>query len=260
MARKKPAQKKPARRKNIDAAPGMMDAVRAYVGGERKRNVSVDELIALAEQRLDSEDAKKAFEDHVARATPGTVGAAKLVTAADAIEDEDLLLDLARRGFLEALRSHTLRRRINDDASDALEHVANNQAAETWSSKSDQYPDAWILAEFGDALAVNGVLLNDDDKVPPRPDDFVLTDHGGRVPTTEEIIDPRSIARAVASSIGFPDGEQVVEEILRKENPHGIPFSVGGETEVWMKEVADESDEELAVVAVNPRRSARRTR
>ncbi len=235
------ARKKPVRRKNA----------------EPRRNVSVDELIALAEQRLDSEDAKKAFEDHVTASTPGTVGAAKLVTAADAIEDEDLLLDLARKGFMEALRSHTMRRRINDDASDALDTVANNQAAEAWSSPDDRYPGAWIVAEFGDSLAVNGELLNDDDKVPERPNDFVLTDRGGRVPTTEEIVDPKAIARTVASNIGVPSGEQIVEEILRKENPHGIPVSVSGETEVWMKEV----EEEFAVVAANtPRRGARRTR
>lgn len=260
MARKKPTRKKPTR-KNIDAAPGMMQAVQSYLSGSGsgRRNVSVEELIALAEQRLDSEDAKRAFEEHVAASRPGTVGAAKLVTAADAIEDEDLLLDLARRGFMEALRSHAIQRRINDDASDALEAVANIQAAERWSSPDDRYPDAWIVAEFGDALGVNGVLLNDDDKVPERPSDFVLTDHGGRVPTTEEIIDPRTIAKTVASSIGIPDGEQIIEEILRKKNPGGIAVSVGGETEVWMKEVADE--EEFPVVTANtPRRGARRAR
>jgi len=238
MAPKKPAKKKPTKKQNFDAPREMMRAVQSYVAGDGgpNRNVSVEDLIALAEERLDSEAARKSFEALVSRMKPGTVGAAKLVTAADALEDEDLLLDLARKGFLEALRSHTMRHRIVEEARDAVEDVANRQAAVGWSSPDDRFPDAWTIAEFADAIAVNGAILNDDDKIPDRPENYVLTNHGGRVPAAEEVVHPASIASAVRMALGVetPGSERMIDEILDEVSPNGIPVSVSGETEVWM--------------------------
>ena len=283
MAKKKPAQKKPARtsaarrpkHRNSDetiraleraVAEGDTSAIarlaaarlRAGYADDGKRNVSVDDIIALAEQRLDSEEAKKAFDDFISSVSQGTIGAAKLVTAADMIEDEELLLELVRKGFLEALQSHTMRRRIADEARDALEEVANNQAAVGWSSPDDRWPDAWTVAEFGEAIAVNGTLLNDDDRVPEKPANYVLTNRGGRVPTTEEIVHPTAISGAVLRGLGVSvsGADKIVVDILSEDNQHGIPTSVSGETEVWMSETsakdervgfAEEADFDLSV-------------
>lgn len=216
MARRKPT----ARRRNSDS----------------KRNVSVEVLIALAEQRLDSPEARKAFDEHVSSTSPGTIGAVKLVRAADAIEDEDLLLDLARKGFLEAFDSHTLRRRVLDEANDAVDEHADRRAAQGWSAPDENYPDAWTIAEFGSSVAVNGELLGDDDKIPERPDGFVLTNFGGSIPETEVTLDPRAIAPDVASRLNVSgrDIEKKIGDVLAEDNPGGIPVSVSGETEVWM--------------------------
>lgn len=216
MARRKPT----ARRRNSDS----------------KRNVSVEVLIALAEQRLDSPEARKAFDEHVSSTSPGTIGAVKLVRAADAIEDEDLLLDLARKGFLEAFDSHTLRRRVLDEANDALDDHADRKAAQGWSSPDDNYPDAWTIAEFGSSVAVNGELLGDDDRVPERPDGYVLTNFGGSITATEVILDPRLIAPDVASRLNVTGSEleKKIGDILAEGSPGGVPVSVSGETEIWM--------------------------
>lgn len=233
MARKKPG--KAVRRKNeTTALVRIQDA--------KQRNVSVKDLAALAEGRFDSGEAAAAFEEKVASYRPGTVGAAKLVTAADALEDEDLLLGLAGRGILEALRSNTMRQRIADEVlqlrdDGVLQDVANAQAAVGLSSP-DEYPGAWIIAEFGDAIAANGTLLNDDDKIPDRPESFVLTDRGGNVPDMIEYVHPTTIVGDVLRGLGVSgsDAEKIVLEVLLDEHQHGIPVRVSGTTEIWMDE------------------------
>lgn len=204
------------------------------------KNVSVDKLILLAESRFDSEADREAFESQVVRLTPGTVGAEKLVTAGDALEDGELLLELARRGFVESLRSLTLRARINDEVASVVSEIAECQAAVGWSSADERWPGAWIVAQFGDAIAVNGELLNDDDKTPERPEGYVVTDHGGDVPVSKEIVRTSDVIPSVlrALDVSAPGADAVLLEVLDDEYPHGIPVSVRGATEVW----ADEKD------------------
>lgn len=232
------ARKKAARRRNLYS----------------KRSVSIEALIALAEQRLDSDEAKKSLDNYVASVSPGTIGANKLVRAADVIEDEDLLLDLVRKGFLEAFESHTLQRRILDDAIEVAGEEAERQAAIDWSRPDDNYPNAWIVAESGSAMAVNGEFMGDDDKVPERPQGYVFTNFGGAIPIAEVVLDPTSLAPGVARRLGVSGStiEKRIGEILLEGNPEGLQVSVSGETEIWMNQdaVGQEVDFEISESAL----------
>lgn len=110
--------------------------------------------------------------------------------------------------------------------SNKVEEMGNAQAAMTWSTAGDQdiqdIADAYgidpqtvqenlkVVADFGDAVAVNGDIGGDTDTEGYTE----LDQFGGRIPTTEEEVDVDSAIQAVADAASLDPGDvySVVEE------------------------------------------------
>lgn len=126
-------------------------------------------------------------------------------------------------------------------AEDVISGMANEDAAMTWSAQNDndvdEYGDVWVKAEFGDAVGVNGDLVQND---PDPPEGWEETDRGGRVPSDEVYVSVDSATRAIADKISkdlgrvIPDG--VVRKIIEDKDwlyREEIAWSASGDTEIW---------------------------
>jgi len=161
---------------------------------------------------------------------------------------------------------------------EVVERMADESQAEAWSSPGDQMlsdiadggydsDSAVVLAEFGDALAVNGDLLVDrgwEERLGLKPgkhprlwnevgshqlegwleqNGYELTDFGGRVPASEGYASGEHAAQAVAKDMKLP--VETIEEVARSLDwwQEEIPHGTSGDSSVWArrKAAADES-------------------
>jgi hypothetical protein len=114
---------------------------------------------------------------------------------------------------------------IRQKLEETVEEMANGSAAQTWSTVGDQAADDAAregfdkdsligVAEFGDAVAVNGDIESEKTwagvLAELEKDGYEETDIGGKVPTTEEFVDPASVIRHVAKEMDIE--EDVVEK------------------------------------------------
>ena len=140
---------------------------------------------------------------------------------------------------------------IRDALEDEIRRQAQLNAARAWSTPDDQTmldldlsseEDIWILADFGWNFAVNGDLVPPDQGPPNPPEGFVLTDRGGRVPVVEDYGYRESAVEQVVRAGNWP--VEFVHKVLDKEfgADEEIPWTVSGETEVWMRPKIEEGE------------------
>lgn len=176
---------------------------------------------------------------------PDTPLALKVVRAADDLENTEALMTLLKAGVVEALTPELVRE-LSKLVEPLLLEEANRKAATSWSTPSDDRDKKqWVLAEFGDAIAVNGDLVGDDQKIPTPPDDWEPSDIGGRVPVTEIEVSLDGIVRSMAKDLGLPKGVLTpVEDALGRalRSPSNLAYiMVSGETEVYAPPTKDEA-------------------
>lgn len=138
--------------------------------------------------------------------------------------------------------------KIMDEMETQIERLANAQAAEAWSTPSDDMidkfgEDVWVRADFGDATAVNGDLIRDDETAKP-PEGFDLTNEGGDIPTTEEHVELRFVRDAVASALGISD-DRVDDATYKQYKGQFAVTSASGDSEIWARP-KEEPEEEPA--------------
>lgn len=123
----------------------------------------------------------------------------------------------------------------------AVDDLANQRAAEAWSTPGNQMLDdlgaeedeVWIEAEFGDWIAVNGDLVLPGRPGKKKPGGYVLTDRGGRVPTTEEEVQVGFAVEKVARDLKI--SEDVVQAVADQEGMGEYVYtSVSGDVDVWV--------------------------
>lgn len=139
---------------------------------------------------------------------------------------------------------------------DAIQFFADDSAAQGWSFNEDN--EKIVVAQFGDAVAVNGDTLIDgfwekELKLPAskhpklwsdvglqkfdawlRKHDWEETNDGGDVPTDEQEISVEHVARYIARENGLDEGK--VEEYLEKKHSRGrneLYWSASGYTTVY---------------------------
>lgn len=176
---------------------------------------------------------------------PDTPLALKVVRAADDLENTEALMTLLKAGVVEALTPELVRE-LSKLVEPLLLEEANRKAATSWSTPSDDRDKKqWVLAEFGDAIAVNGDLVGDDQKIPTPPDDWEPSDIGGRVPVTEIEVSLDGIVRSMAKDLGLPKGVLTpVEDALGRalRSPSNLAYiTVSGETEIYTPPPKDET-------------------
>lgn len=168
--------------------------------------------------------------------------AIKVVRAANDLDNTDVLMTLLKAGVVEAL-TPDLVRELNKLVEPLVEEEANRKAAQAWSTPAEGEKQ-WVLAEFGDAIAVNGDLLGDDDTIPTAPADWEPSSQGGTVPTTEEEVSLEGIVRSLAKDLGLPKSVlQPVEDALgrvARSASNLVYVSVSGETEIYVPPTKDE--------------------
>lgn len=129
-----------------------------------------------------------------------------------------------------------------------LEKMANDQAAEAWSTSGDQLEsdleqmgymsEPWIEAAFDYSVAVNGELV---DKEMHPPEGYVLTDRGGEIPVVVEHVAFESLVDVTREEVSKkrqrPIPLELVERVLAREygSVLEIPVSVSGEADVYAK-------------------------
>lgn len=144
---------------------------------------------------------------------------------------------------------------IRQALEEKVDEMANASAAQTWSTVDDSTvdkltregfdPDSIVgLADFNGALAINGELANTTEEKTFENvsrnlelEGYEETDRGGKIPTTEEEVDPDSVIRAVARDGGH-DRETVAEaargiDWWPKDRHDMIYTSVSGWGSVW---------------------------
>lgn len=125
---------------------------------------------------------------------------------------------------------------------DKIQSMADASAAEGWSIPTDEMTnrfgkDVWVMASFGDWVAVNGDLVFER-PTPNPPKGYELTDFGGHVPTTEEEVSVESAVDAVAEEMDVP--AERVQEVADSAGYGKFAYvSVSGDVEVWAKPVAE---------------------
>jgi len=134
-----------------------------------------------------------------------------------------------------------------------LDKMANDQAAEAWSTSNDQIeedlermgyePQPWIEAAFDYSVAVNGELV---DKQMNPPEGYGLTDRGGEIPSVEEQVDFTSLAAITRDEASKKLQRalplELVERILVREygSRAAIPVSVSGEADIYAQPKEEE--------------------
>jgi hypothetical protein len=123
----------------------------------------------------------------------------------------------------------------------AVDDLANQRAAEAWSTPGNQMLDdlgaeedeVWVEAEFGDWIAVNGDLVLPGRPGKKKPGGYVSTDRGGRVPTTEEEVQVGFAVEKVARDLKI--SEDVVQAVADQEGMEEYVYtSVSGDVDVWV--------------------------
>jgi hypothetical protein len=186
---------------------------------------------------------------------------------------------------------------IVDALEKEVERMADESQAEAWSSPGDQMlsdiaeagydPDsAVVIAEFGEAMAVNGDILVDrgwEERLGLQPgkhpriwnevgsrrlegwleqNGYELTDFGGRVPSSEGYAYGEHAAQAVAKDLKLP--VETIDEVARSLDwwQEEIPRGTSGDSSVWAKRKAatDEPRRHSVHEAANQRSAGRRRR
>ena len=165
-----------------------------------------------------------------------------------------------------------------DDIRTALEakvgEMADQSSAQAWSTLGDEMRDqleeagfdaqsAVGVAEFGDAVAANGELTDENVDSSLEDRGFELTDFGGRVPTDETEVQTDHAVRAVAKELDR--SEEDVEAAAEGLDWWGktIAWSTSGYSAVWAKRKGaanegagvSESNRKVASMHVGPRTS-----
>jgi hypothetical protein len=136
---------------------------------------------------------------------------------------------------------------VKQEAEELLEGEANDRAAEGWSQVTDDLNDdyegeVWIMATSGDAVAVNGEASRQAMK-PPRG--WVLTDHGGHMPSGEEVeidkewlADPIShiLSKKLKTTIDAWTVSRVLDQLWEKNYIYWNSSS--GDVDVWVSKRA----------------------
>lgn len=169
----------------------------------------------------------------------------KAVSLREYLSDED-----------EAFRDDVLGySEIRENLKKMVEELAHQSSAQAWSTVGDQAasdaeregfdPDSLVgIAEFGDAVAVNGDIEPERTyagvEADLEKDGYEITDVGGRVPSDEAFVDPESAIRAVARDMGVD--EDVVEKAAegidwwpKKRGHEEIASDTSGYAAVWGK-------------------------
>lgn len=139
---------------------------------------------------------------------------------------------------------------ISDAAENLIKKMANEQAAQAWSTTDDE--DLWIEATFGYAEAVNGDLLKDGDgelirltpeeyqKVSTPPRNFTRIRGGGDLPCQEEHVWIERIYEYIAEDMNISESitEKIVNETFQTFGIHGMeyPVSVSGESTYYRED------------------------
>ena len=158
---------------------------------------------------------------------------------------------------------------IRSKLEETVERMAEESSAQAWSTVGDQAaddaekegfdPDSLVgVAEFGDAVAVNGDIETEKTlsgvEADLEKEGYEQTDVGGSVPAQEGYADPEHVIRAVAKEMDLD--ENVVEDAAKgldwwpKERNEEIASSTSGYASVWGKKKSENHTEER-------RRSAR---
>jgi hypothetical protein len=162
---------------------------------------------------------------------------------------------------------------IQTEIEEEVERMVDQSAATAWSTPGDQLADdiaeegydpksIVVLAEFGDATAVNGDIEPDKtvaglEAELEREGYEYLDRFGGRVPTTEAFAYGEHVIHAVAKKLKVPvDQVQKAAEALDWWQEE-IPGSSSGHTYVWAKKAKGGTEEARRR---RPRASARRRR
>ncbi len=128
---------------------------------------------------------------------------------------------------------------ILDSLEGAIQSLADSHAAEAWSTPTDEMidqfgDDVYVMASFGDWVAVNGDLVGPDQPTPKPPEGYELTDYGGHIPEEEEEVEVEAAVRSVAQKMGIP--QERVQKVADAEGYKELAYvSVSGEAEVWAK-------------------------
>lgn len=155
---------------------------------------------------------------------------------------------------------------VKDKAEELMLEEANRNAAESWSYSEpmqDKYgEDVFVVATFGDAVAVNGEIWGgDEDPKPPRGWESV--DDGGQIPTGEEAqIEKDSLAERVAFIVSnelarcIPTEAvvKILSDVLGDDRDYTYWNSDSGESEVWVSPETLEAYEEEREIEGEARR------
>ncbi len=131
---------------------------------------------------------------------------------------------------------------------DAEEELANERAAEGWSTPTDEDEmeaggDLYVVAHFGDAVAVNGDLVEDY----AIPEGYEDTYRGGEIPTDEmELEEEHIVDRAIMNMVkdGLHKKHVIEKDALKREvqkiadqtYPRRFVYtSVSGESEIYAR-------------------------
>jgi hypothetical protein len=141
---------------------------------------------------------------------------------------------------------------IRESVEGVVQRMADQSEAMAWSTPGDAMasdveaqgfdPDTIVsIAEFGDAVAVNGDLTDETLHTVEgnlERDGYDLTRYGGRVPSSEAEVSAEHVARAVAKELNR--SEEDVEKAAESLDwwQAEIPWSASGDTSVWAKKMA----------------------
>jgi len=138
---------------------------------------------------------------------------------------------------------------VQNALEEEVQRMADENSAESWSAVGDAMqsdveaqgfdPDTIVsIAEFGDAVAVNGELTDKtvhgvESKL--EAEGYELTDYGGRIPSSEGYANAESVIEAVARELKLPREwvEQAAERL--KWWQEEIPWGGFGDASVWAK-------------------------
>jgi hypothetical protein len=135
---------------------------------------------------------------------------------------------------------------------ETVERMADQNEAMAWSTPGDAMasdveaegfdPDTIVsIAEFGDAVAVNGDLTDDTIHTVEgnlERDGYELTRYGGRIPSSEAEVSAEHVVRAVSKELDRT--EEDVEAAAKSLDwwQEEIPWSTSGDGSVWAKRAA----------------------
>jgi hypothetical protein len=148
---------------------------------------------------------------------------------------------------------------IRSKLEEMVQEMADQSAAQAWSTPGDQLvidleaegydPKSVVsVAEFGDAVAVNGDLETDKTSASVEAEleaqGYEVTDKGGRIPAQEDFAYAEHVIRAVAREMDLP--EETVEEAAKGLDwwQEEIPSDTSGYGSIWAKKAAGGGAEE----------------